>query len=180
MQDRRLVGLLTRQLQRLERLVREHGRLLARLADTAHESLRDDQVDRRGHEERLDAHVEQAADGARGVVRVQRAQHEVTRERRLDGDGRGLEVADLTDHDDVGVLAERAAQGVGEGQADLGLGLHLVGAGHLVLDRVLGRDQLVLDLAQRLPELTAEEVLQLTIVAKPGVLALAPAPKGLF
>ncbi|MFS0794601.1 MmgE/PrpD family protein [Microbacterium sp. 1P10AE] len=37
-----------------------------------------------------------------------------------------------------------------------------------------------LDLAQRLPELTADEVLQLTIVAKPGVLALAPAPKGLF
>ncbi|KAA9108237.1 MmgE/PrpD family protein [Microbacterium rhizomatis] len=37
-----------------------------------------------------------------------------------------------------------------------------------------------LDLAQRLPELTPEEVAQLTIVAKPGVLAGAPAPKGLF
>jgi len=37
-----------------------------------------------------------------------------------------------------------------------------------------------LDLAQRLPELTADEVQQLTIVAKPGVLAGAPAPKGLF
>lgn len=37
-----------------------------------------------------------------------------------------------------------------------------------------------LELAQRLPELTAEEVLQLSIVAKHGVLALAPAPKGLF
>jgi 2-methylcitrate dehydratase len=37
-----------------------------------------------------------------------------------------------------------------------------------------------LDLAQRLPELTAEEVGRLTIVAKPGVLAGAPAPKGLF
>jgi 2-methylcitrate dehydratase len=37
-----------------------------------------------------------------------------------------------------------------------------------------------LALAQRLPELSADEVLQLTIVAKPGVLALAPAPKGLF
>jgi 2-methylcitrate dehydratase len=37
-----------------------------------------------------------------------------------------------------------------------------------------------LDLAQRLPDLTAEEVGQLTIVAKPGVLAGAPAPKGLF
>lgn len=37
-----------------------------------------------------------------------------------------------------------------------------------------------LDLAERLPELTADEVLQLNIVAKQGVLALAPAPKGLF
>ena len=37
-----------------------------------------------------------------------------------------------------------------------------------------------LELAQRLPELTADEVRQLTIVAKPGVLAGAPAPKGLF
>ena len=37
-----------------------------------------------------------------------------------------------------------------------------------------------LDLAQRLPELSADEVQQLTIVAKHGVLAGAPAPKGLF
>ncbi|OZD54443.1 2-methylcitrate dehydratase [Rhodococcus sp. 06-1477-1B] len=37
-----------------------------------------------------------------------------------------------------------------------------------------------LELVQRLPELTAAEVMQLSIVAKPGVLALAPAPKGLF
>ncbi|SFS13475.1 2-methylcitrate dehydratase [Microbacterium sp. cf046] len=37
-----------------------------------------------------------------------------------------------------------------------------------------------LDLAQRLPELTADEVGRLTIVAEHGVLAGAPAPKGLF
>ena len=37
-----------------------------------------------------------------------------------------------------------------------------------------------LDLAQRLPDLTADEVQQLTIVAELGVLAAAPAPKGLF
>ncbi|KZE43013.1 MmgE/PrpD family protein [Microbacterium sp. T32] len=37
-----------------------------------------------------------------------------------------------------------------------------------------------LNLAERLPELTPAEVQQLSIVAKPGVLALAPAPKGLF
>jgi 2-methylcitrate dehydratase len=37
-----------------------------------------------------------------------------------------------------------------------------------------------LGLAERLPELTPEEVQQLTIVAQVGVLAGAPAPKGLF
>ena len=37
-----------------------------------------------------------------------------------------------------------------------------------------------LELVQRLPELTPSEVAQLTIVAKMGVLATAPAPKGLF
>ncbi|MFT4305582.1 MAG: MmgE/PrpD family protein [Microbacterium sp.] len=37
-----------------------------------------------------------------------------------------------------------------------------------------------LALAQRLPELTADEVRELTIVAAFGVLASAPAPKGLF
>ncbi|MBD7957601.1 MmgE/PrpD family protein [Microbacterium sp. Sa4CUA7] len=37
-----------------------------------------------------------------------------------------------------------------------------------------------LDLAQRLPDLTADEVRQLSIVAKPGLLLAAPAPKGLF
>lgn len=37
-----------------------------------------------------------------------------------------------------------------------------------------------LELAERLPELTPEEVQQLTIVAEFGVLAAAPAPKGLF
>ena len=37
-----------------------------------------------------------------------------------------------------------------------------------------------LELVQRLPQLTADEVGGLSIVAKPGVLAGAPAPKGLF
>ncbi|WP_159500268.1 MmgE/PrpD family protein [Microbacterium sp. 18062] len=37
-----------------------------------------------------------------------------------------------------------------------------------------------LALVQRLPELTVDEVRQLTITAKPGVILSAPAPKGLF
>jgi 2-methylcitrate dehydratase len=52
----------------------------------------------------------------------------------------------------------------------------------LLAEPVLLPDEIerFLELAQRLPDLTAEEVRQLTIVAKPGVLATAPAPKGLF
>lgn len=37
-----------------------------------------------------------------------------------------------------------------------------------------------LALAERLPELTADEVRELTIIAKPGMLEAAPAPRGLF
>ena len=37
-----------------------------------------------------------------------------------------------------------------------------------------------LELVQRLPELTADEVRELNIIAKPGLLDLAAAPKGLF
>ena len=37
-----------------------------------------------------------------------------------------------------------------------------------------------LELVQRLPELTADEVQELNIIAKPGLLDLATAPKGLF
>ncbi|WP_194396717.1 MmgE/PrpD family protein [Microbacterium atlanticum] len=43
-----------------------------------------------------------------------------------------------------------------------------------------GEIERFLGLAERLPELTPEEVQQLTIVADFGVLAAAPAPKGLF
>ncbi|MFD4958349.1 MmgE/PrpD family protein [Microbacterium sp. NPDC058389] len=52
----------------------------------------------------------------------------------------------------------------------------------LLAEPVLTADEIerFLDLAQRLPELTADEVQQLTVVADFGVLAGAPAPKGLF
>ena len=109
-------------------------------AQPADQALGDDQLDGRGHEERFHAHVHQARVGAGGVVGVDGAEDEVAGERGADGDLGGVEVADFTDHDDVGVLAQHVAQGAGEGEADLGAHLHLVDAGHLVFDRVLDRD----------------------------------------
>ncbi len=52
----------------------------------------------------------------------------------------GLRVADLADEDDVGVLAQDAAQAAGEGQAGALVHLHLRDAGDLHLDRVLEGD----------------------------------------
>jgi 2-methylcitrate dehydratase len=52
----------------------------------------------------------------------------------------------------------------------------------ILAEPVLSADEIerFLDLAQRLPDLSPEEVQQLTIVAALGVLLAAPAPKGLF
>ena len=109
-------------------------------AQAAHQTLRDDQLDGRGHEEGLHAHVDEAGVGAGRVVGVDGAEDKVAGERGANGDLGGVEVADFADHDDVGVLAQHVAQGAGEGEADLGAHLHLVDAGHLVFDRVLDRD----------------------------------------
>ena len=81
---------------------------------------------------------------AGGVGGVQRGQHEVAGERRLDGDPGGLHVADLADQDDVRVLAQDRAQAAGEGDAGLLVDLDLVDRRDPVLDRVLDRHHVAL------------------------------------
>ena len=85
-------------------------RRAARRAGAADEPLRQHAGDRRGDQVRLDAHVEQARQRARGVVRVERREHQVAGERGLERDLDRLAVADLADQDDVGVLAQDRAQ----------------------------------------------------------------------
>jgi hypothetical protein len=80
---------------------------LAFRADAADESLRLNQVDGSGDEERLDAHVHEARNGGGRVVGVQGGEDEVACERGLDGDLGRLEVADFADEDDVRVLPRK-------------------------------------------------------------------------
>src|SRR4051794_38526313 len=63
------------------------------LADLADEALGEDRLERRGDEERLEAHVSHARDRTGGVVRVQRAEHDVPREGGLNRDLGRLEIA---------------------------------------------------------------------------------------
>ena len=70
---------------------------------------------------------------------MQRREHQVAGEARLHRDLRGLEVADLADHDHVRVLAEDRAQPACEGHLDLGVHLGLTDAVDVILDRILDR-----------------------------------------
>ena len=85
-------------------------RLLALVAEPAGEPLRDHAVERARDEEGFDAHLDEPHRRRRGVVGVQRREHEVTGERGLDRDDRRLLVADLTDEDDVGVGTQDRSQ----------------------------------------------------------------------
>ncbi len=112
--------------------------LFAVAAEPPGEALRDDEADRGCDRVGLDAHVDHAGQGRRRIVRVQGRQHEVSRLRGLDGDLGGLQVADLTDHDDVRVLAQERAHRRGERQPHLAVDVHLVDAGEIDFRRILG------------------------------------------
>ena len=64
----------------------------------------------------------------------------------LTADLRGLEVADLADHDDVRVLAQEGAQRRGEVEPDVLVHLHLVDAGEVELHGILGGGDVRVDL----------------------------------
>ena len=113
-------------------------------ADPADQPLGQHQVQGGADQVGLDAHVDQPGDGRAGVVGVQGAEDQVAGQRRLDGGAGGLLVADLADHDHVGVLPQERPQGLGEGQADLLLHLELVDQRQVILDRVLDGADVVL------------------------------------
>ena len=83
---------------------------------TRQEPLGDDALEAARDAQAVLVHVaahqrEHAAHGAHASVVCSVAMHEVPRLGRLEGDLHRLLVADLADEDDVGVLAQRRAQG---------------------------------------------------------------------
>ncbi len=115
-------------------------------ADAPHEPLGQDEVHGRRHVERLEAHVQQTRHRFRRRVRVQRREHHVAGERRLDGDAARFEISNLTDHDDVRVLPQERLERGGERHPDVGAHQHLVDAEEVVLDGILGGHDVDVDL----------------------------------
>src|SRR5439155_13480127 len=78
--------------------------------DLSHQALGHDPGHAAGDEESLYAEVLETQERADGVRGVQRTQHQVTGQRRVDRELRRLGVTDLPDEDDVGVVAQYGAQ----------------------------------------------------------------------
>src|SRR5215475_1441982 len=126
------------------------GRLVssaASRAEQADQPLSENAVEGRNEIIRLDAHIDKAPDHVNDVVGVNGCEDQVAGERGVDGDLRGLLVADFADHDLVRVVAQNAAQAPRECQPFLLIDLNLRDAAQLVLDRVFDRDDLILVVA---------------------------------
>ena len=101
--------------------------------------MSDDQADGCGNRVGLDPHVDQTRQGLRRIVGVQGRENQVARLRGLDCDLRRFQVANFADHDDVGILTEKGAQGSREGEAHFGIHIDLVDPRQVDFRRILRR-----------------------------------------
>src|SRR6266404_1924592 len=114
--------------------------------------LRQNTVQRRYEVVGLDAHVQKSTEHVHDVIGVDRSKNQVTGERRLYGDLRGLVIADFAHHDLVGIVAQNRPQAARKGQALLLVNGNLRDSADLILDRIFNRNDLVfvvLDLIDR-------------------------------
>ena len=114
-------------------------------ADAAQQALAEHSLEGRRNQKWLHAHVDQTRDRAGRVVRVQGGENKMAGERRLDGNLRRLEIARFTDHDAIGILAQKCAQDSREGQPDRFVHRHLHDSFEVVFDRFLRGQQFGID-----------------------------------
>src|SRR5579864_5938506 len=112
-------------------------------ADDAHQTLREDAVQRRDKVVWLNAHVHETADNIGYVIRVDRCEYQMTSEGGLNGDLRRFLVADFANHDFVGVVPQDRPQASGKSEALLLVHRNLRDAANLVFDGVFYGDEFV-------------------------------------
>ena len=76
-------------------------------------------------------------DGTCRVVGMEGGEHQMTCQRRLDGNLGGFRIADLPDENDIGVLPDDRPQAGSKGEIDFGVDLHLSDTTDPVFDRIL-------------------------------------------
>jgi hypothetical protein len=89
--------------------------LLAARTQDADQPLGQHRLQRRRHEIRFHPHIDQACQGTRRIVGMQRGENEVTRKGGLHGNLRCLLVADFADENHIRVVTQNRAQPAREG-----------------------------------------------------------------
>lgn len=108
-----------------------------------HEPLGDDDIDCRGKDVRRDSDIDQPLESLGRGLRMQGGKDEMSGERCLCGNRGGFKVADLSDHDDIRILPDQGSQSCLEGVSVLFIHLTLYDSRHLIFDRVLKGDDLL-------------------------------------
>jgi hypothetical protein len=116
--------------------------LLAGWTELSHEALSDRYIYSARDDFRINSKIEQAGEGPCSIVCVKSVEkHEVScKSERSPQSRQFLRVADLSNHDDIRVLAQSASQPFGKGVTLLLIGLCLDNALEMILDRVLNGD----------------------------------------
>ena len=123
-------------------------RLLALRTKRPNQPLRHHRLNRRCHQERLHAHVDQTRNRARGIVCMKRAENKVARQRGLNRDFRHFQIADFADQNDIGRLAKHGPENPRKAQPDRIANLALVDPREIVFHRVFSRDDLFIGTVQ--------------------------------
>ena len=131
--------------QFVENLQRGLNLLAALGANPSDQPLSQDRFDRRGDQKRWYPHVLHPRDRARSIVGVQRAKDQVPGQGCLDSNLRGFDIPDFTDKDDVGILTQNRSQARCKRNSDIMVDRDLHDPVDVVLDRILGRHELVGD-----------------------------------
>jgi hypothetical protein len=85
------------------------------VTDAAQQALTKDRLQCGRNKKRLHAHIDQARNCTRRIIRMQCRKDQMPRERRLNSNLRRLEIARLANHNAVGVLAQEVPQHAREG-----------------------------------------------------------------
>jgi hypothetical protein len=95
------------------------NRFLALHTELADQSLCDDRVDRCWEEEGGYTHIQDTSEGLSSGVRMDRRDHEVTREGCFDRDVDRLMITDFSYHDDIRILTQSSTQSRGKRISDI-------------------------------------------------------------
>ena len=100
-------------------------------------------------QERLHAHIGKACNGCRCRFGMQRGQHQMAGQRRVNGNMCRFRIADFADHDDIRILPHKGPQRLREGQANGGLDLRLVDASNFIFNRVFDGENFTAGLVEQ-------------------------------